>query len=186
MNTRYFKSIVVLIFCCLLLVSCNDQHYMPEKSNSVDTSVDSDVIGTDNYDGLPTPTGFKRGSLVFYYLKVDDAIYTSTSEDLTLPDNVSKAEGSKLDVNMLLQELGYHKIGTVQDVIDDIPETNMQGHGFVQGDEIYGNDDDKDNYLYVVTETPKSAYYELAENNKVYHIIVMRIWNENELENRAK
>ena len=177
---------MVLIFCCLLLVSCNDQHYMPEKSNSVDTSVDSDVIGSNSYDELPTPTGYKRGSLVFYYLKVDNEIYTNISEAMDLPDDVNNVEGNKEDVNMELQERGYQKIGTVKDIIDDIPVKNMQGHGFVQEDEIYRSYDNKDNYLYVVTETPKSAYYELAENKKVYHVIVMRTWSENELENRAK
>ena len=186
MNTKYFKSTMVLIFCCLLLVSCNDQHYMPEKSNSVDTSVDSDVIGSNSYDELPTPTGYKRGSLVFYYLKVDNEIYTNISEGHDLPDDMSRKEDNKVNVNKLLQERDYQKIGTVQDIIDDIPVKNMQGHGFAKGDEIYRNDNNKANYLYVVIETPKSAYYELAENKKVYHVIVMRTWSENELENRAK
>ena len=185
MNTRYFKSAIVLIICCLLLVSCNKHHYTSENSNPENTSVD-DVVGANSYEELPNPTGYKRGSLVFYYLKVDNEIYTNISEAMDLPDDVNNVEGNKADVNMELQERGYQKIGTVQDIIDDIPVKNMQGHGFVQEDEIYRSYDNKDNYLYVVTETPKSAYYEMTENKKVYHVIVMRIWNENELENRAK
>lgn len=185
MNTSCLKSTMVLIFCCVLLVSCNKQHHRSENSNPENTRVD-DVVGSNSYEELPSPTGYKRGSLVFYYLKVDNEIYTSISEAMDLPDDVNNVEGNKADVNMELQERGYQKIGRVQDIIDDIPVKNMQGHGFIQEDEIYRNYDVKDNYLYVVTETPKSAYYELPENKKVYHVIVMRIWNENELENRAK
>ena len=185
MNTRYLRSAIVLIICCLLLVSCNKHHYTSENSNPKNTSVD-DVAESDSYEELPNPTGYKRGSLVFYYLKVDNEIHTNISETMVLPDDVNNVEGNKADVNMDLQERGYQKIGTVQDIIDDIPVKNMQGHGFAQGDEIYRSYDDKDNYLYVVTETPKSAYYELPEDKKVYHVIVMRTWSESELENRAK
>ena len=185
MNTSYLKSIVVSIFCCLLLVSCN-KHHTSENFNPENSRVDNDVIGSNSYDELPTPTGYKRGSLVFYYLKVDNEIYTNISEGHDLPDDMSRKEDNKVNVNKLLQERDYQKIGTVQDIIDDIPVKDMQGHGFAQGDEIYRNDNDEGNYLYVVTETPKSAYYEMAEDKKVYHVIVMRIRNENELENRAK
>lgn len=186
MNRGFLTSAIVLIICCILIVSCNKHHNRTENSNTENTSIDNDVIGSNSYDELPTPTGYKRGSLVFYYLKVDNEIYTNISEGHDLPDDMSRKEDNKVNVNKLLQERDYQKIGTVQDIIDDIPVKNMQGHGFAKGDEIYRNDNNKDNYLYVVTETPKSAYYELAENKKVYHVIVMRTWSENELENRAK
>ncbi|AVM42999.1 hypothetical protein [Fastidiosipila sanguinis] len=175
MNRRFLTSSIVLIICCLFIVSCNEQHHIGESLNPENSSINNDVAESDSYDELPTPTGYKRGSLVFYYLKVDNEIYTNISEAIDLPDDVSNTEGGKVDINMLLQEQGYQKIGTVQDVMDDIPVKDMQGHGFAQGDEIYRNDNDEGNYLYVVTETPKSAYYEMAEDKKVYHVIVMRI-----------
>lgn len=55
MNRRFLTSSIVLIICCLFIVSCNEQHHIGESLNPENSSVNNDVadlIAMMNYPPL--------------------------------------------------------------------------------------------------------------------------------------
>lgn len=191
MNSQFLRKIKMsfaLLFC-LPLFACSWGAPNPSKQTEPKTAQQTSSQTKNEgkkLEDLPEPTGFKLGNLVFNYLQYNGKVYTSTSEKVESSDELWKIEVGKEELQALLLEHSYEKLAEVQKTCEDIPQEALEANGFSIGDTIYRNKKDKTDYLYVVTETPKSIFYEVSDDEEVYNIVVLRPWSENELEHRAK
>lgn len=133
------------------------------------------------------PTGFKRGNLVFYYLKLQGTVYTSDFTGELLKTNPSDYVASKNDLEAKLETEGFREIAKVESINEeDIPMNDLEANGFAIGDKVFENLESFEGLVFVFTETPFSIFNDLPQEDKQYQLIPMHPWSENELGNRAK